>query len=144
MYPSFAKNKSPVKRTTYSDIVALIKHINSTPMSRKQESPGFFFVDCTSVHCNRSHEDENQELSEISDFSTYLDTTPHSQMYFSSPFSQAQTNVNQLHRLSPISSLLTPSTLNSTPFRLSPGPQVQTPVPTRSEDISLAMDSEFT
>ncbi len=37
---------SPSKkvRSCYKDVVALIKHINSTPVSRKQEQAGVFWT----------------------------------------------------------------------------------------------------
>lgn len=133
MYPTFFK--SPEKKTTYSDIVALIKHINSTPMSRKQESPGFFFVDCSSVHCDHSQEGGDlEEFTEISDWTESLDTATHSVRFSSAQSCHEQTSTHQLDSFFPISPLLTPSAPTSTPLSMSPG--LLTPAPMCSEDIT--------
>lgn len=91
--------QSPVKKgkTSYKDIVRLIKHINSTPLSRKQESPGVFFTSCPMHGCDLTHNQHVSQLSEISDWS--CDNT------------SAQSMCEQSNQIAI-------GSLNSTPFKL--------------------------
>jgi len=107
-------------------------------MSRKQESPGFFFVDCTSIHCDRSQQDDLEAASEISDWTESLQTATHSQTQEASPICRALTPVYRVQeKLSPLNSPFSPNASAST--QLASFSEVQVPkTPTSALSLSLS------
>ena len=115
----------------------LIKHINSTPLSRKQESPGVFWTSCPMQGCDLPHNQHVHQLSEISDWSCD-DTSAQSVCEQSSQIAIGSLNstplkLGKLTDCDEPAHLLTPRKVSVTPFSpMSTNSNSMTPAPAKN------------